>query len=382
MTWFAMDVRRELMVAALSPLTRLTRLVLAFDRDRGDMAEGVTAFPWDAAICGLTNLQELSMDSLIERNLSCNDMYAGALPARLRQLTALRCLTVLGMKEHHPRNDSSQLRLAALPALESVALRLSTLSGQIPGLCQQQHVTVSRLVSLNLALRIDFYNGDFYEDQCLPAMSAPALTELILDDIKLAPDSEQLSWLPDLPKLRRLGLKDVKTASDQLPRGMIACSGLTGLVLKRCLVNFTNTDVPPLDRPECRLCSLPAEGPYLSKLVRLNLSKNAFREVPPTLASATALEVLNMAMQQLWNKYDDCYIPGGKLSVRLWHVQGLHVLDNLMRLRCVNLLGFEKSGAGMRLFRKAHPTVSVVSELDDWCTWWQWWRRHKIVRTT
>ncbi len=206
--YFAIDVRPHLLVAALAPLTRITRLVLGFDEDHSGMADSLTAFPWDAAICGLTNLQEISMDSVTEHTYHCNNMFSGALPARLSQLTALRHLTVLGMKEWDARNDSSQLRLAALPALESVALRLHTLSGQIPGLCREKHVTISRLVSLKLALRINVHEGDSYADTRLPTICAPALTELKLEDMKLAPDSEQLSWLPGLPSLRRLVLKD------------------------------------------------------------------------------------------------------------------------------------------------------------------------------
>ena len=69
------------------------------------------------------------------------------------------------------------------------------------------------------------------EDTPFPMIVAPALTELNLEDIKLAPDSGQLSCPPDLSKLRRLVLVEIQTASNQLPQGVVACSGLTELVL-------------------------------------------------------------------------------------------------------------------------------------------------------
>ena len=66
---------------------------------------------------------------------------------------------------------------------------------------------------------------EYHEYTHLPTNIAPALTELTLDDIQLAPDSQELSWLPDLPKLRRLLLINVQTDSDQLPQGLLGAAG-------------------------------------------------------------------------------------------------------------------------------------------------------------
>ena len=45
-------------------------------------------------------------------------------------------------------------------------------------------------------------------------------------------------------------------------------------------------------------------------------------------------------------------------------VQGLHVLDNLPRLRSVRMLGFE-DGADVHRFRMAKPSVDLVLEPGD-----------------
>jgi len=361
------DTRNEHLCAALSPLTRLTRLDLyyttahlqsavehdddeyQYSQDSGDLE----AFPWETAVCGLTNLQELHVSSDRKSHGSITGMVFGALPAALSQLTALRRLAVLGMSEWEVRDYPAhqQLQLAALPALETAALRLHTSTGEYPGLGLHRQVALSRLVSLSLALRNDATIHDQYEATHLPAIIAPALTELILDDILLAPDSEQLDWLPGLPKLRRLVLEDLKTAAIELPNGIAACSGLTELVLKRVLVRFDNEPRGCLSKPECRLRSMPADGPYLSQLVRLSLCKNAFSAVPSCLAAATALELLDLAKQKLRDSYYEAH--GAP-------VRDLHVLDGLARLRCVNLEGFRNNGAGLRRFRKAHLNVRVV----------------------
>ncbi len=321
--------------AALSPMTRLSRLLLRFDDDHWMAAQNCT-FPWQSAVCGLTNLQELRVTSASESDYSCLTMFQGALPAAVSQLSALRHLEVLGMTEPDEQEDSDRLLLSALPALETASLRLHTLAGQYPGL-HQQRVVLNRLVSLSLALRWDIEDdeGEPYQDTRLPVISAPALTELTLDDTKLAPDSEQLSWLPQLPKLQRLVLKDVKTASSQLPSGVMACSGLTELVLERVLVSFSNKPDEVLNRPECRLRSLPAAAPCFAQLVHLSLSRNAFSAVPPALSKATALQVLDLAKQKLRDSYVEQHSAA---------VQGLRVLNNLTRLRCLNLEASRKRG--------------------------------------
>ena len=79
--------------------------------------------------------------------------------------------------------------------------------------------------------------------------------------------------------------------------------------------------------------------------------QNAVDIVPPCLAFATALEQLDMARQQLRKE---------SLSKHTSPVQGLHVLDELTRLRQVTLVGCRKGGAGSRRFRAAHPSVAVV----------------------
>ena len=281
----------EQLCAALSPLTQLTRLDLHFDTDHRDVMRFLPAFPW-GQVAQLTNLQVLSVASGAGYSYSCWEMFKGALPAALTQLTALRELRVWGMKEWEERDNSNQLQLAALPALELAVLEVHTLCGEFSTLCQQQTVVLSRLECLQLALRVDLFNhepyadtrlpmsiapvleelilddiklavvlsrivslslglqvdtvGDKlfveepYADTHLPAILAPALTELGLDNFKLAPDSEPLGWLPGLPKLRRLELTNLKLASRQLPQGVTACSGLTELVLENILVSFSN----------------------------------------------------------------------------------------------------------------------------------------------
>ena len=207
---------------------------------------------------------------------------------------------------------------------------------------------------------------------------APALTELVLDEMKL-PDSEQLSWLPRLPKLQRLALLGLKTGSAQLPQGIIACSGLTELVMERILLTFSNGGGKfYITRPECRLRALPTAGPYISQLARLSLVANAFSSVPPALAAATALQQLDLSEQLLRDAYTQ--VPLYNIERTPAPVQGLHVLDNLPRLHRVKLVGFKKGGAGIRRFRAANPNVTVVLDSDeppcgtglclsDWCRW-------------
>ena len=87
----------------------------------------------------------------------------------------------------------------------------------------------------------------------------------------------------------------------------------------------------------------------MSKLVRLSLRENAFSGVPPCLAAATALMLLDLAEQKLSVFDEDKAEPP---------VQGLNVLNSLTRLRFVHLHGF--SGAGVCQFRAANPNVNVI----------------------
>ncbi len=346
----ALDADREQLSTALSPLTRLTRLGLQFDPDKSLHTRVIPSFPWEAALCGLTNLQELDVCSKVSADHAYSfGMFMGALPAALSQLTALRRLSVLGMKEWHNTDDSDELQLAALPALETAAFRLRTLRGHYPSLSNQLQHFSSRLVSLSLALRADA--DDFYEDTRLPTITAPALTELDMRGLMLAPVSEQLAWLPGLPKLQRLVLTDVTTGSTQLPLGVMACSSLTELVLKRFCVN---DDCQPDSwdySSAIYLRRLPPGGPYLSELVRLSLAENAFSAVPPSLTAATALAVLDMGKQRLGQGYD---------TYDEEPLQGLHVLLGLTRLRCVNLVGFNQRPTTRQCFRVARPDVTVT----------------------
>ena len=343
----------ELLVAALSLLTGLTRLDLgfaAFDWDYDP--EALRAFPWEDAVCGLTQLQRLRVTTASERDKeNCADMFRGALPAALSRLTALRRCEVLGMDDQGVRDDSNQLQLSALPALETAALRLHTLAGVYPGLSSGLEVVLSRLISLSLALRVDTRAADPYADTGLPAVIAPALTELTLDDIKLAPDCAQLGWLPGLLSSRRLVLRDIKMASGQMPQGIAECSALTELVMQGMLVGFGSEPGYWNNTAKTRVCSLPAAGPFLSQLVRLDLSRNAFRGVPLSLAAATALEELSLSKQQLRKG------GGGRHAAS---PQGLPALENLPRLRRINLLGFKGSGPGVQSFRAARPDVSIT----------------------
>jgi len=342
------------LIEALSSLNGLTRLDLQFDYDEYDEACDQTAFPWEEAVCELLDLRELRVSSAtgIRSDFGPFQMFKGTLPAAMSQLTALRRIEVLGMRDFDVRDDSDEMLLAELPALETAALRLYTLGGQYPSLCHQQQAVSSRLVSLCLALRFDYEGEEPCPETRMPPIIAPALTELTLDDIRLAPDSEQLSWLPGLPSLRRLVIKDLKTASAQLPHGVMACTGLTELVLHRILVSYSTPTIRYIwSRPDCRLRSLPEAGPWTDRLVRLSLCKNAFYAVPPCLVSATALKELDMGKQQLRVHYGHSHSAP---------VQGLHLLDNLTRLRCLKLAGFKKGGAGLRRFRAVHPDVCVM----------------------
>ena len=344
----ALAVEGEQLVAALSPLTGLTRLNLRFAREKHNGPEDFETFPWEDAVCGLTQLQELRVTTDSGDNERCDGLFKGALPAALSRLSALRRFEVLGMDDTDAGGDG--LQLSELPALESAALRLHTLSRGYPGLGARQLVILSRLVSLSLALRVDFLGTDSHVDTCLPKIPAPALTELQLDSIALAPDSEQLIWLPRLPNLRRLVLKRLGTASDQLPRGVTGCSGLTELVMERMLVSFGSQHEYLHHGLKSRLRDLPA-GPYLSRLVRLNLSGNALEAVPSSLTAATALVQLGMANQQR---------RGTDAGQRAAPVQSLHVLEKLPRLRHIDLQGFKDSGPGIGRFRAARPDVSIT----------------------
>jgi len=357
----AVDASREQLSAALSPLTGLTRLDLRFDNDAFDRAEGMPSFPLEATVCGLTNLQELYVSSDTYQSYH---MLTGALSGALSQLTTLRRLDIDGMQECGDIDHSDELQLAALPVLETAALLLHTRCGHYPSLSRVQQVTLSRVVSLSLALLYD--EDETYDATYLPAIIAPALTELVWDEINLAPESEQLSWLPDLPQLRRLVLTDVSTASSQLPQGVLACSGLRELVVERFLIGCSMQGQYS-DRPAVRLRSFPAAGAHLSQLVRLGLSGNALSAVPPCLAAATLLEVLDMGKQRLGEHGSDQH---GK------PLHGLEVLNGLSRLRYANFFGFHMSAADYRLFQVAHPELNP--DWNDGPRRYNIWRRQNI----
>jgi len=209
-------------------------------------------------------------------------------------------------------------------------------------------------------------------DTHLPAIVAPALTNLIFDNIMLAADSEHLDWLPELPKLRRLVLTEVKTRSSQLPHGIAACSNLTQLQLECMLVNFFNLNVNQDDRhgdwPECRLRTLPA-GPYLSQLVRLSLTWNAFDAVPPAVAAVTALQHLDLGEQLLQNFSRD---PDreDELLICNWQagpVLGLNVLNSLTRLKSITFRNNVYAGAEAAIceYRAANANVDIIQKGFD-----------------
>ena len=352
--------------AALRPLTRLTRLDLRFvyheepgnaDSDADEDADGEqdsrTTFPWASAVSRLINLQELRFIADIDPSGVWGASVKGALPAALSSLTALRQLTVVGLDTYEVHNNRDQPLLPALPALETAALELHTLTDAFPGLGHRpidgpdfgQQVVLSRVVSLRLTLRCNAEAGQLYESTLLPAIIAPALTELTLAGMWLQPYSSELNWLPGLPRLRRLVLTDVETQSCALPKGVAACSGLIELMLDGFKVS---TDDGPV-----LLRHLPAVGPYLSKLVRLGLPRNAFDTVPSCLAAATDLELLDLSAQEI-------SAPGCKSGKHAAILQGLPVLGNLPHLRSVIFLGFNASEDNIRLFRASHPFVTIT----------------------
>ena len=250
----ANDVEDGHLTAALVRLTQLTRLSLRFVHEANeyvdwDDTDGQVYFPWAAAICGLTNLQQLNVTADTDINSYCSTIFKGCLPASFSALTALQKFAVLGMDTWQVHSGSNQLLLAALPALETAALHLHTRAADFPGLSRQRRVVLSRLVSLKLGLRLGAQPGQGYQSTCLPTIVAPALTELSLEDMALAPDSGGLQWLPGLPRLRRLRLTDIQTASSELPEGMMACTGLTELVLEGVMVmESSNTESDSSDR--------------------------------------------------------------------------------------------------------------------------------------
>ena len=346
---------------ALRPLTRLTRLSLHFIYDdtsddpeeEEDDEDGRTVFPW-AAVCKLTSLQQLCITAAIDPDLDCGGILRGALPPAVSKLTALRSCIVLGMDTCEVHNGREEPVLPALPALENLALQLHTWSYVFPGLGRQQQAVLSRIVSLRLELRFNAESGGLYDSTVLPVIVAPALTELTLAGMWLALDSGELSWLANLPKLRRLALTDVETPSSELSKGVTACNGLTELVLEGVRVLRPRDDSDSDDEAwPCLLRHLLASGPYLSKLVRLGLPRNIFSSVPPSLAAATSLELLDMANQRIEA------VDEGQHGAPLF---ALHVPDKLPRLRGVNLRGFEASEQAVRSFQAAHPGVSVMMQ--------------------
>jgi len=119
-------VRGDHLMSTLSPLTQLTRLGLCFDWDHLEL-QGRVQSDWQHAVCKLTKLQELRIESAEKYKYDCGSMHKGALLAVLSRLSALRHLAVLGMKEWDAQAVSDQLHMEALPALETVALQLHTL---------------------------------------------------------------------------------------------------------------------------------------------------------------------------------------------------------------------------------------------------------------
>lgn len=362
LTEVSIDAPCENFTAALAPLTGLTRLDLQFAEPRMRKAAAIP-FPWEHAISGLIHLRELRAVSDGDSPYRCSGMFRGSLPAALSRLTALRHLELLGMAEAVSHADFNHLQLSALPALETAALQLLMgQSGRFESLRCGQLAELSRLVSLSLCMRVDL-DPHFCEDTHLPTIIAPSLTELTLSDIKLASDSQQLSWLPDLPKLRRLVLVDVQQGSDQLPQGIIACSGLTELVLQQlrmncgfgrnvCYGNSKHVHVPQKDR----LCKLP-KGPFLGQLRRLSLSDNGFATVPRVLVSAKMLEFLDLSYQHLPlpKSYSSEDYPWKR-------VKGLHVLKKLTGLRYLKLREFKKDDDAVRDFQEARPDVTLDFE--------------------
>ncbi len=160
------SVRGKHLTAALSSLTRLTRLSLRFEDqpwspyDDPDAVEDDSTrivLPWTHAVCGLTNLQQLCVTAAAADDWYRAAMFRGVLPAALSQLTALRHFTVLGM-DAGPSDLGIPRPLEALPALEVAVLRLKQRSDTDPSLGNQQHIVLSRLVSLSLALQV--WTGD------------------------------------------------------------------------------------------------------------------------------------------------------------------------------------------------------------------------------
>ena len=356
------------LTAALSSLTQLTQLSLRFEcepatiPDAADRARRRLVFPWTEAVCGLTKLQQLCI-AADASGWSSNAMYKGTLPAALSQLTALQHITVLGMETWQGYEYSVLLPLAALPALDNAALRMRSASGDE----DQQPVVLPRLVSLSFALQECVSGDEQWGGTHLPTLIAPALTELVLEDMWLDADSGQLSWMAGLPHLRRLVLKSLQifqTASG-FPEGVTACSSLTELVVEHITVSPRSQ--PDSDRADVwsdseMLQRLPVADTYVGQLVRLSLARNAFSSVPPILAAATAMQLLDLAHQHVYVYGDDPDDDDDDLftNQRPARLHGLSVLNKLPCLRGVDLAGFDESDAGIREFRAAHPDVRLT----------------------
>ena len=140
---------------------------------------------------------------------------------------------------------------------------------------------------------------------------------------------------------------------------------MTELQLKGMLVSFRNNDDHFGDWPEYRLRTLPT-GPYLSQLVRLNLTCNGFDVVPPAVAAATALQHLDLGEQVLLNT-SSAKAKDMPFAWEAGPVQGLHVLNSLTRLQSVTFRNDldAQSEAAMCCYQAANPTIRVVHEPED-----------------
>ena len=113
----AMDTAAAELSAALSPLTRLTRLSVEFGGP-GHNFEGATMDCVPDAVCGLTNLRSLRFGGL-------EFGFGRGMPPALTRLQRLEDLELRGWAQRDDAADSdAQPHLGQFPALRMAVLRL------------------------------------------------------------------------------------------------------------------------------------------------------------------------------------------------------------------------------------------------------------------
>ena len=176
------------LAAALSPLTRLTRLSVHFGAMSYDFQGGVMERLPDA-LSSLTALQELHFGGL---EFGFGPGISVAL-AHLRRLEHLELRGWVQRDDADADDDVTRPTLAHLPALRTAVLRLRMQDGPLPLLPPAGSPPVTGLRSLTLTV------GSWAEP---PVLDMPALTELRMVGVGEHRPSDAMLWLAALPALQ------------------------------------------------------------------------------------------------------------------------------------------------------------------------------------